>query len=195
MFKATIKAPLYFWVLLLFSTPVFSEWNLVNDKSKLNFISIKASDIAEVHTFKTLSGSVKKNGEAEVTINVSSLETLIPIRNERMANLLFETETYPKAVFRLSVDLDKLFLTKEGESTVSEYKGLLEIKKKQFPLLVKLKVTRLGKESFMVSSSEPLLLNADLLGLSGGIESLRSIAGLPTISKSVPVTFSLMFRK
>ena len=195
MFIPTIRTPLYFWVLLLFSSPAFSDWNLVTEESKLNFISIKASNIAEIHSFKKISGSVKENGEAQLTINLASLETLIPIRNERMGKLLFETKIYPSAFFKLEVDLEKILLTEVGKSSEVEYRGIFGLKNKQFPLLVKLKVTRLNDQSFSVSSSEPLLLNADRLGLSNGIESLRAVAGLPSISKSVSVTFSLMFRK
>ena len=195
MFIPTIRTPLYFWVLLLFSSPAFSDWNLVTEESKLNFISIKASNIAEIHSFKKITGSVKENGEAQLTINLASLETLIPIRNERMGKLLFETKIYPSAFFKLEVDLEKILLTEVGKSSEVEYRGMFGLKNKQFPLLVKLKVTRLNDQSFSVSSSEPLLLNADRLGLSNGIESLRAVAGLPSISKSVPVTFSLMFRK
>jgi len=123
------------------------------------------------------------------------LETLIPIRNDRMGKLLFETETYPTAVFKLSVDLKNLLLIQVGKSTDVEYRGVFEFRNEKYSLLVKLKVTRLNNLSFIVSSSEPLLLNGDQLGLSIGIESLRAVAGLPSISKSVPVTFSLMFRK
>ena len=195
MFIPTIRTPLYFWVLLLFSSPAFSDWNLVTEESKLNFISIKASNIAEIHSFKKISGSVKENGEAQLTINLASLETLIPIRNERMGKLLFETKIYPSAFFKLEVDLEKILLTEVGKSSEVEYRGMFGLKNKQFPLLVKLKVTRLNDQSFSVSSSEPLLLNADRLGLSNGIESLRAVASLPSISKSVSVTFSLMFRK
>ena len=195
MFIPTIRTPLYFWVLLLFSSPAFSDWNLVTEESKLNFISIKASNIAEIHSFKKISGSVKENGEAQLTINLASLETLISIRNERMGKLLFETKIYPSAFFKLEVDLEKILLTEVGKSSEVEYRGMFGLKNKQFPLLVKLKVTRLNDQSFSVSSSEPLLLNADRLGLSNGIESLRAVAGLPSISKSVSVTFSLMFRK
>lgn len=195
MFISTLRIPLYFWLLLLFSSPVFSDWYLVNEESKLNFISIKASNIAEIHSFNKISGSVKENGEAQLTINLASLETLIPIRNERMGKLLFETKIYPSAFFKLEVDLEKILLTEVGKSSEVEYRGMFGLKNKQFPLLVKLKVTRLNDQSFSVSSSEPLLLNADRLGLSNGIESLRAVAGLPSISKSVSVTFSLMFRK
>jgi len=195
MFRSVIKTLLYFWVLFLFSTPVFPDWNLVNEESRLNFISIKASDIAEIHTFKELSGSVKDNGQAQVVINLSSLETLIPIRNERMGNLLFETKVYPVASFKLKLDLQTFLLTEVGKSSDVTLRGVLELKGKQFTMPVKISVTRLSDQSFLVKNSEPLLLNADSLGLSDGIESLRVIAGLPSISKSVPVTFSLIFRQ
>ena len=109
MFRSVIKFPLYICVLFLFSTPAFSDWSLINEESRINFISIKASDIAEIHTFKDLSGSVKNSGEAQVIINLASLETLIPIRNERMANLLFETKIYPTASFKLEVDLQTIY--------------------------------------------------------------------------------------
>ena len=195
MLTPAIRTSLYFWVFLLFSYPVFPDWKLVNDESSLHFISIKASDIAETHTFKKLSGSVKENGEAHLSINLTSLETLIPIRNERMGNLLFETKIYPSAVFRLGIDLEKILLTEIGKSSDVEYKGVFEFKNKEFPLSVKLKVIRLSEQSFSVISSEPLLLNAERLGLSRGIEALRVVAGLPSISKSVPVIFSLIFKK
>jgi len=195
MFRSVIKTLLYFWVLFLFSTPVFPDWNLVNEESRINFISIKASDIAEIHTFKELSGSVQNNGQAQVVINLSSLETLIPIRNERMGNLLFETKVYPVASFKLKLDLQTFLLTEVGKSSDVTLRGVLELKGKQFTMPVKISVTRLSDQSFLVKSSEPLLLNADSLGLSDGIESLRVIAGLPSISKSVPVTFSLIFRQ
>ena len=195
MFRSVMKIPLYFGLLILFSTPVFPDWTLVNEESRINFISIKASDIAEIHTFEELSGSVKNSGEAQVIINLASLETLIPIRNERMGNLLFETKLYPTATFRLGVDLQTILLTEVGKSLDVTYRGILELKSKQFSMPIKLSVTRLGDQSFSVRSSEPLLLNANRLGLSAGIESLRVIAGLPSISKSVPVTFSLIFRQ
>jgi len=195
MFKQTVRTQIYFWLLLLFSSSSFSDWNLVNEESKLNFVSIKASDIGEVHTFETLSGSVTDKGKALFKVNLGSVETLIPIRNERMNNLLFETGIYPTAFFRLDVELEKILLLEEGNSFVNKYRGELELKGKQFPIEVKIKTTRLNNQSFSVASSEPLLMNVERLGLSEGIESLRIIAGLPSISKSVPVTFSLTFRK
>ena len=195
MFKQIIKIQVFFWLLLLFPSFSFSDWILINEKSKLNFISTKASDTKEVHTFKILSGEMSKSGEGIVEVNLGSVETLIPIRNERMKNLLFQTEIYPTAVFRLNVNLDKILLIEKGNFLINRYKGELELKNKQFPLEINIKTTKLDHLSFSVTTYEPLILNAENLGLSTGIESLRVVAGLPSISKSVPVTFSLIFQK
>lgn len=195
MLKQITSIPIYFLLLLFISSPSFSDWTLVNEKSKLNFTSTKASDIKEIHSFKTLSGNVTENGKALININILSVETLIPIRNERMKNLLFQAEIYPTASFRLKVKLDKILLMKKGDSFVNEYNGELELKGKQFPLEIKIKITRLDHQSFSVVSNQPLILNAKKLGLETGVESLRAVAGLPSISNSVPVTFSLIFQK
>ena len=189
------KNQVYFWLLLLFSSFTFSDWTLINEKSKLNFISTKASNIEEIHTFTMLSGKVTENGKALIEIDLGSVETLIPIRNERMKNLLFQTKIYPKAVFRLKVKLDEILLMQRGNSLVNKYKGELELKGKDFPLDIKIKTTRLNHQSFSIVNYEPLILNTEQLGLSSGIESLRVVAGLPSISKSVPITFSLIFLK
>ena len=195
MLKQITNIPIYFLLLLFISSPSFSDWTLVNEKSKLNFTSTKASDIKEVHSFKTLSGNVTEKGKALININISSVETLIPIRNERMKNLLFQAEIYPSASFRLKIKLDKILLMEKGDSFVNKYNGQLELKGKQFPLEIEIKTTRLDDQSFSVVSNQPLILNAKKLGLATGVESLRAVAGLPSISNSVPVTFSLIFLK
>ena len=66
------------------STPAQADWTLDPSQSELAFSSIKASRIAEIHTFNSIRGNIKDSGDATFQIDVSSLETMIPIRNERM---------------------------------------------------------------------------------------------------------------
>mgnify|MGYP003311122456 FL=1 len=54
---------------------------------------------------------------------------------------------------------------------------------------------KLADNRLMVATKQPLLLNASALGLADGIEQLRAIANLPSISLAVPVTFQLLFEK
>lgn len=43
----------------------------------------------------------------------------------------------------------------------------------------------------MVTSAQPVIINATDYGLTDGINKLRDLAGLPSISYAVPVTFTL----
>ena len=194
MIYQKIKIQTFLVFLLALPSIAFSDWELVNDDSHLNFVSFKAVDFAEIHSFKEMSGSIDSNGKANLVINLDSLETLIPIRNERMRNLLFETQIFPTANFYLQVDLDKYLNLSIGDFRNKEVKGRLLLKNKDIETRVKFKVTRLAKDIFIVSSTEPVILNAENLGLTEGLESLRTVAGLPSISKSVPVSFYIKFR-
>ncbi len=189
-----IRIQTFLVFLLALPSIAFSDWELVNDDSHLNFVSFKAVDFAEIHSFKEMSGSIDSNGKANLVINLDSLETLIPIRNERMRNLLFETQIFPTANFYLQVDLDKYLNLSIGDFRNKEVKGRLLLKNKDIETRVKFKVTRLAKDIFIVSSTEPVILNVENLGLTEGLESLRTVAGLPSISKSVPVSFYIKFR-
>tara|TARA_B100000700_G_scaffold330339_1_gene456020 strand:+ start:3190 stop:3786 length:597 start_codon:yes stop_codon:yes gene_type:complete len=194
MIYQKIRIQTFLVFLLALPSIAFSDWELVNDDSHLNFVSFKAVDFAEIHSFKEMSGSIDSNGKANLVINLDSLETLIPIRNERMRNLLFETQIFPTANFYLQVDLDKYLNLSIGDFRNKEVKGRLLLKNKDIETRVKFKVTRLAKDIFIVSSTEPVILNAENLGLTEGLESLRTVAGLPSISKSVPVSFYIKFR-
>jgi len=55
-----------------------------------------------------------------------------------------------------------------------------------------LRVTRQA-DGVRVSTLSPLIITAESVGLVAGVESLREIAGLPSISRAVPVTFSVKF--
>ena len=94
---ATIS--LSFW-----ATSTWAQWTLDNDRSRLSFISTKAGDIAEVHYFKNLSGTLLESGDAQVSVKLASVETLIPIRNQRMQTFLFQSDIFPEATLRTNVD-------------------------------------------------------------------------------------------
>ena len=47
----------------------------------------------------------------------------------------------------------------------------------------------------VASTSKPIIVTAASHGLVDGVEALREIAGLPSISRSVPVTFNVVFEE
>ena len=105
---------------LLASAQAAAQWTLSADDSSLSFISVKAEHIAEVHSFARLSGEIDSGGEAVVSIDLTSVQTGIDIRNERMQSMLFNTDMYPRAQVSADVDAAALSSMAVGESAVLE---------------------------------------------------------------------------
>ena len=170
-----------------------ADWTLQNDQSKLHFASIKAGNLAEVHHFTELACNVSDSGAVTLTINTASVETLIPIRNDRMRDMLFQSGVFPNATFTAQLDPEALAAVTTGVSRQLEVSGELSIRENAVPVSATLLATRVGEGSLVVSTIAPIMVDAARLGLGEGVEMLREVAGLPSISTAVPVTFSLSF--
>lgn len=179
--------------LLLGPSFAMADWILDNDQSSISFTSIKANSAAEVHGFRQLTGSISKAGAAKISIDLRSVDTNIEIRDERMRELLFETEQYPTAIIGASINAEHLAALKPGKSDSMNLDIDLAIHGTSSKIAVPVTVVRLTKKRLLVSSEKPVIVNADQLGLADGVEKLREIAGLPSISPAVPVTFVLWF--
>ncbi|MEE4193314.1 MAG: YceI family protein [Halieaceae bacterium] len=175
----------------LLSVPALAEHALVGEKSDIRFISVKNAAVAEVHRFRSLSGGIE-DGAVSVTIPLVDVETMIPIRNERMQKMLFETELYPKATLTAVVDMGKLKALKSGDYTTMEVEFTLDLHGSSKTYSSEVNVARLGDE-LHVSTEQPLVVSAADFDLTAGIESLREIAGLNNIATQVPVTAQLVF--
>ena len=83
------------WLILcVFIAPTcVADWVLDSENSHLSFVSIKNGVVAEVHRFDTLRGGVNDNGTAALKIGLASVETNIPIRNDRIKSMLFDVAT------------------------------------------------------------------------------------------------------
>src|ERR1700758_3864059 len=71
-----------------------AAWRVDNDQSTFNFVSAKAAApgvaaIEEVQTFKQIGGMVGDDGKLEFDVELGSVETNIPLRNERLKEMLF----------------------------------------------------------------------------------------------------------
>jgi len=178
---------------LIVAGPCFAAWTLDNDSSQVSFVSVKAGDAGEVHRFTEISGELSSGGNASVTIQLASVDTLIPLRDERMRELLFQTNLFPTASLSTNIDMDALNAIEPGDSMDMAANLTLELHGQQLSLATEMIVARLGDHRLMVSSRKPVIVNAASVDLVNGIEALREIANLPSISKAVPVSFVLTF--
>ena len=178
--------------LMLATGPAFAAWTLDNDASQVSFVSVKAGDAGEVHRFTEISGMLD-GGDASVTVQLASVDTLIPLRDERMREMLFETDIFPTAKISAAIDMATIDALDPGQSADVTANLALELREQSVTLPAEMIVARLGDDRLMVSSRKPVIVNAASVDLVDGIEALREVANLPSISKAVPVSFVLTF--
>ena len=186
------KKTLFIVFMVLLTGAAQAQWSLNNDASTLSFVTVKADHVGEVHTFDRLSGSIDNRGNVEIIIELASVNTLIDIRNERMQNMLFETNLFPEAKITSDINLSAITAMSAGASESMEVEFELDIHGASNSYTADLVVTRL-ENGVIASTSKPILVTANTHGLVEGVEALREVAGLPSISRAVPVTFTVIF--
>ncbi|MDG1837043.1 MAG: YceI family protein, partial [Pseudomonadales bacterium] len=159
------------------------------------FATIKNSAVVESHTFERFSGEVTLSGAANIRVDLASVETRIPIRNERMGTLLFNIDQFPSLDISSKLDIKSLANMEEGASTHLEVPAKINLHGAEANILLPLVLTRLSSKRFQVVTTKPVIAYASQFGLTKGVEALRLIAQLATITPAVPVTFSLIFEQ
>ncbi|MDO6640413.1 YceI family protein [Shewanella sp. 5_MG-2023] len=178
--------------LVLLSTSVLAaDWQVKQAHSKVSFISIKQADVAEVHDFKQVSGNLTSAGAFNLTIDLVSVDTSIEIRDERMQAMLFEVAKYPQLQLSSMVNPQLVADLSVGSTLVAQIDGTIELhgktKKQSFDVLI----AKLSDTKMVVTSMSPVIVQAADFGLTDGVNKLREIAGLGSISLAVPVSFVL----
>jgi outer membrane protein OmpA-like peptidoglycan-associated protein len=153
----------------------------------------KAGAIIETHQFTGLDGSIGKDGDASVKIDLTSVASGVDVRDVRMRFLLFETYKFPNAEVTAKLDMPGL-------------QGLLTTARITYPLKFTLAlhgmtrdietpvyVTRISDKSISVATAKPIIISADSFGLAAGILKLsEAVNGTPIVS-AASFTFDLVF--
>ena len=181
-------------VAILFTGAAQAHWSLDNDASSLTFVTVKAEHVAEVHTFDTLSGMIDDAGDVKITIELASVNTLIPIRNERIQEMLFETNLFPDATVTGKINLNVLTSLEAGTSFARQIDFELSLHGQSVNMAADVQITRTD-EGAVFSTLKPIVVMSDSFALTAGVEKLREVAGLPSISRAVPVSFTVVFEE
>ena len=88
-----------------------------------------------------------------------------------------------------SAELDKLAVAQSKSLSLD---ATLKLHGQEKVMQLKLLITKISDNKLLVVSAEPVLLNVSDFALVAGVEKLRELAKLPSISHTVPVTFQLL---
>ena len=173
--------------------PLEGNWALDGAESQINFVTVKGGAVAEVHSFAGLEGSVTADGAAEVDIDLASVETNVDVRNERMKEFLFETGVFPRAIITAQFDPAEMGALVSGETKVVSTNLGLNLHGNEGEVPAVLLVTRIAPGKVRVVTASPIIIEAASFGLDTGVEKLRELVNLDSITGAVPVTASLTF--
>jgi hypothetical protein len=120
---------------------------------------------------------------------------MIPIRNERILEHVLAAKQYATINAKGKVDSKVLAGLKTGESVVVDQALDLTLLTKTQSLTAKVKVTKVSDSQLVVTTVAPIMLDVNKFELNAGVEKLRELAGLKSISPMVPTTFSLVLVK
>jgi polyisoprenoid-binding protein YceI len=149
--------------------------------------------VGEVHSFTEMSGDITDGGDVTVALLLDSVETLVPIRNERMREFLFDTADYKDATLTAKIEPALVAGMAPGEIIDLTAEGSLSLHGATQPMVIQMQAAKVADGTVMVASTKPLIVDAAKFGMSDGVEKLREIAGLESISNAVPVSFVMTF--
>ncbi|CAI8372532.1 MAG: Uncharacterised protein [Halieaceae bacterium] len=169
--------------------PAHADW-MVQDTSQIGFVSIKNNSIGENNAFQRVSGSISEAGMVAVAIDLTSVETGVGIRNERLQTMLFDVASFPSATVKATLSPAQVMALRGG-GTVTESVALdVSLYGTTVSKTAELLVSVLD-DDVRVTSTQPIMITAQDFGLESGVAALQKIAGLSAISRSIPITVDL----
>lgn len=180
---------------LMFTNSALADWVLDSDSSNLSYGTIKNGFIGESNTFKKISGSISDDGQINIDIDLSSVDTKIELRDQRMRDIVFKVAENASAKLTGNIDLASYNTQKIGMSRVIEATIGIELVGQNIDYDVMLNVTRLSENKVMVTPHGVIFLDIEDFELADAIETLRGLAGLDTIETVAPMSFYLTFEK
>ncbi|OUS40645.1 hypothetical protein A9R00_04925 [Oleispira antarctica] len=170
-----------------------ADWSLLQPSS-IHFLTSKNTHITEVHAFKTFTGTINESGYAQLTIDLASVDTRIAIRDERMQEYLFETAKFSQASFAAEIPATVLAQVSAGTQTRYQLKGKISLHGEQSEGQCEVMINPNKDGTITVNTITPMIIDAESFSLVAGINKLQEIAGLKSITRTVPVMFSLTFK-
>jgi len=175
------------------SLPALAAWKLDNANSELSFISVKKANIAENHNFAKLAGNINEQAQVKISVDLTSVNTNIAIRDDRMKKFVFESDKYSTANFTATLDKSLLNNLTIGEDKKLSVSGVVDFHGEQQTVTIEVSVIKLSADKILVNTIKPFFIQADAFGIVAGINKLKELASLPSIDYVVPVSFSVTF--
>ncbi|UJF25303.1 hypothetical protein L0B52_03910 [Suttonella sp. R2A3] len=168
-----------------------------SDDIQVSFLTTKlapqSSTATELNTFSPSSAVIDFEGKMRAEIELSSLDTGITVRNQRIQEMLFSAVKSGQLLVKASVAMDKIERLKAGQQLRLSQSLHLTFGAAETDVTANLLVTKLSEKRFSVLTLKPIVVELRLLDVDKGVNDLREIAGLEAIGMQTPVSFNGTF--
>ena len=175
-----------------FTAAYAQTWQLDGAHSSLTYLSFKISgdrSIYEPNHFSRLDGTLSASG-ANINVDLSSIDTRVAIRDERVLEHVFHAKKFPRA----QVSLSAVTIPEVGDTVEQVVDAQLTMRGKAAPVRGRVSVTRPNAKLIVVQTIEPVLVDGTQWAMEAGFETLRQLVNLKHISTTIPVSFKFTFR-
>lgn len=166
-------------------------WQLVPDDSIVAYGSIKANVAGEVNTFNKIDGAIAADGQAMISIELTSVNTNVDIRNQRMIKYVFGDNT--KAVLTTQLDMEAIKALSIGDTTTMEVEGVLSFLGEDVDVDTHFFVVKLSDSKILATTDSMIMMQTEELGVNAGLDKLMELAKLPSITRVSPITLRFVF--
>ena len=182
-----------FALALVLSHVSIADWSL-QQPSSIHFLTNKNTHFVETHSFNEFTGKINKSGNATLAIELSSVDTRIAIRDERMEKHLFEVSQFAQATFEADIPTAVLEQVSAGTQTRYELTGKVSLHGEHAKTECQVMISPNSDGTITVTSITPMIIDAESFDLIAGINKSQEIAGLKSITRTVSVTSILTFK-
>ena len=188
-----LKPLLIIYSLVLFCLPAYAaDWQLNPERSAISYLSSKQATaetplMFESNLFHEFSGTID-GAQVELVVELDSLDTKVPIRDERVAEHVFLSKQYPQATVSATVDdIEQLSYARKQISATLTMRG------QSRDLQAEVIIERSDPKTLRIQTTTPVLVDANAYGMLDGFAILKQLVGLMQIPTTIPVSLHLVF--
>lgn len=170
-----------------------NSYEVDSDNSSVSFSVTKKQYIIEPAVFEDVAGSINSKGVVKISIDMNSVNSSNPIRDERLVDLFFQAEFFPEAI--ITATINSKILNSKSSLQKTKIPATLEFFDIKKDITLEVLIVKVG-DNVVVSSLKPIIVNAKEFNVpTENLNALSKVCGGITISDIVPVNFVLTFKK
>ena len=190
--KTTLAAFLLLSLTTLNGAFAASKYMVDSNNSVVNFSTIKKQYVVEPAVFEGVTGSISNSGKVEINIDLSSVNTNISIRDQRLKALFFKVVKFPQASVKATIDMKKIKSIRHYKRM--EIPAILEFYGISKEIKLEVLIAKVYKNKLLITSMKPIIINAKDYGIPAkNLMDLSKTVGGLSLSDKVAVNFVLSF--